>query len=40
MKHNHFGKKATLGMVTLENFVPSPWKDDKLSLKGEHMDLL
>eukprot|EP01018_Ginkgo_biloba_P025608 Gb_06569 [translate_table: standard] len=40
MKHNLFGKKASLEMVALKNFVPSPWQEGQLALKGDHMGML
>lgn len=40
IRHNLFGKKSTLEMVSLENSIKSPWQEGQLVLKGDHMSLL
>jgi len=40
MKSNIFKKKTTLQMVTLENSIPSPWKEGKLVLKSDNNNVL
>eukprot|EP01018_Ginkgo_biloba_P022410 Gb_25251 [translate_table: standard] len=40
MRGKFFGKKTTLKMAALENFIPSPWKEGQLTLKGDHTSVL